>query len=223
VACIEAGELLLRGGTGFLGYWNKPDKTAESADRDGWFAAGDAVRRTERGEIVFLDRVEHLVKLASGHPYPPQFIETRLRFSPFIKDVMVLGDETPALGGRADQHRHGCGRALGRGASRIAFSTFTDLSQTARGPRRGARRDRASTACCRGLARRALRQLPEGTGRRRGRADAHAQAAPRVPASSATARSSRACTRVRTTSCKIDITVTYQDGRKGELRAQVRL
>ncbi|WP_291087841.1 AMP-binding protein, partial [Hydrogenophaga sp.] len=89
----DNGELLLRGGTGFLGYWGKPEKTA-TIQRDGWYVSGDAVRKTERGELVYLDRVEHLVKLASGHPYPPQFIETRLRFSPFIKDVMVLGDAT---------------------------------------------------------------------------------------------------------------------------------
>ena len=73
------------------GYWGKLDKTA-SIQRDGWYVSGDAVRKTESGELVYLDRVEHLVKLASGHSYPPQFIETRLRFSPFIKDVMVLGD-----------------------------------------------------------------------------------------------------------------------------------
>ncbi len=127
-ARIESGgELLLRGGTGFLGYWHKPDKTA-ALDRDGWFASGDAVRRTERGEIVFLDRVEHLVKLASGHPYPPQFIETRLRFSPFIKDVMVLGDATRPWVGALINIDMGVASRWAE-ERRIAFSTFTDLSQ----------------------------------------------------------------------------------------------
>jgi len=121
------GELLLRGGTGFLGYWNKPEKTA-ALDRDGWFASGDAVRATERGEIVFLDRVEHLVKLAGGHAYPPQFIETRLRFSPFIKDVMVLGDATrPWVGALVNIDMGVASRWAEE--RRIAFSTFTDLSQ----------------------------------------------------------------------------------------------
>ena len=121
------GELLLRGGTGFLGYWHRPEKTA-ALDRDGWFATGDAVRLTERGELVFLDRIEHLVRLASGHPYPPQFIETRLRFSPFIKDVMVLGDATrPWVGALVNIDME----VVSRWAEerRIAFSTFTDLSQ----------------------------------------------------------------------------------------------
>jgi len=51
-----SGELLLRGGTGFLGYWNKPEKTA-ALDRDGWFASGDAVRITERGATRGDDKV----------------------------------------------------------------------------------------------------------------------------------------------------------------------
>jgi long-chain acyl-CoA synthetase len=123
----DSGELLLRGGTGFLGYWNKPEKTA-ALDRDGWFASGDAVRFSERGEIVFLDRVEHLVKLSSGHAYPPQFIETRLRFSPFIKDVMVLGDATrPWVAALVNIDMGVASRWAEE--RRIAFSTFTDLSQ----------------------------------------------------------------------------------------------
>jgi len=123
----DNGELLLRGGTGFLGYWGKPDKTA-SIQRDGWYVSGDAVRKTERGELVYLDRVEHLVKLASGHSYPPQFIETRLRFSPFIKDVMVLGDTTrPWVGALINIDMAVTSRWAEE--RRIAFSTFTDLSQ----------------------------------------------------------------------------------------------
>ena len=123
----DNGELLLRGGTGFLGYWGKPDKTA-SIQRDGWYVSGDAVRKTERGELVYLDRVEHLVNLASGHPYPPQFIETRLRFSPFIKDVMVLGDATrPWVGALINIDMAVTSRWAEE--RRIAFSTFTDLSQ----------------------------------------------------------------------------------------------
>lgn len=123
----SSGELLLRGGTGFLGYWNKPDKTA-ALDRDGWFVSGDAVQRTSSGELVFLDRIEHLVKLANGHSYPPQFIETRLRFSPFIKDVMVLGDAARPWVGALINIDMGVASRWAE-ERRIAFSTFTDLSQ----------------------------------------------------------------------------------------------
>jgi long-chain acyl-CoA synthetase len=71
---------------------------------------------------------QHLVKLASGHPYPPQFIETRLRFSPFIKDVMVLGDATRPWVGALINIDMGVAARWAE-ERRIAFSTFTDLSQ----------------------------------------------------------------------------------------------
>lgn len=124
----DGGELEVRGGSGFSGYWGKPDKTAERLNGD-WYRTGDAIALSADGtELVYLDRVEHLSRLADGHTYPKQFIESRLRFSPYIKEVMVLGDE-----------RHGFVSALvnidievfARWAERegIAFTTFTDLSQ----------------------------------------------------------------------------------------------
>jgi long-chain acyl-CoA synthetase len=122
------GELQVRGGSGFGGYYGKPDKTAEALTEDGWYASGDAVSMTDDGELVFYDRVKDMRRLANGHSYPPQFIETRLRYSPFIKDLMTLGDETRDFVGaliNIDME------VLGRWAeeNNISFSTYTDLSQ----------------------------------------------------------------------------------------------
>ena len=85
---------------------------------------------TDTGELVFLERLEDLRVLRSGHSFPPQFIETRLRFSPFIKDIMTLGDES---------RDHICALinidmgVVSRWAEdrNLGFSTFTDLSQMA--------------------------------------------------------------------------------------------
>jgi len=123
----DAGELMVRGGSGFVGYHGKPDKTAEALDGD-WYLTGDAVSQTERGELVFLERVKDMRRLRSGHSFPPQFIETRLRFSPFIKDLMTLGDDRRdyvAALINIDME------VVGRWAEErnIGFSTFTDLSQ----------------------------------------------------------------------------------------------
>jgi long-chain acyl-CoA synthetase len=125
----DQGELQVKGGSGFVGYHGKPDKTAEALDGE-WYRTGDAVSQTERGELVFLERVKDMRRLRTGHTYPPQFIETRLRFSPFIKDLMTLGDE---------QHDYVSAlinidmQVVGRWAEErnIGFSTFTDLSQRA--------------------------------------------------------------------------------------------
>jgi long-chain acyl-CoA synthetase len=83
---------------------------------------------TSSGELVFLERIDDLAKLSSGQSYPPQFIETRLRFSPFIKDIMTLGDTSRDYIGAlinidmAVVSRWAEERKLG-------YSTFADLSQ----------------------------------------------------------------------------------------------
>ncbi|WP_235580361.1 long-chain fatty acid--CoA ligase [Rhizobacter sp. Root404] len=123
----DEGELQLRAGLGFAGYWNRPDKTAEKFDGE-WFRTGDAVSRTPAGALVYYDRLEHMSALTTGERYPKQYIEIRLRFSPYIKEVLVIGDA-----------RHGFVTALvniddvvfARWAEQrnLGFTTFTDLSQ----------------------------------------------------------------------------------------------
>lgn len=122
------GELQVRGGSGFGGYHGKPDKTAEALTEDGWYATGDAVSMTDDGELLFFDRVKDMRRLANGHSYPPQFIETRLRYSPFIKDLMTLGGEA---GNFVSALINIDMEVLGRWAeeNKISFSTYTDLSQ----------------------------------------------------------------------------------------------
>lgn len=123
----QEGELLVKGGSGFAGYYKNPKASAKRMI-DGYYATGDAVYMTNKNEMVYLDRLEDMRKLSAGHTYPPQFIENRLRFSPFIKEVMTLGDETKAfvaaminidistIGPWAEQRT-------------IGYTTFTDLSQ----------------------------------------------------------------------------------------------
>jgi long-chain acyl-CoA synthetase len=123
----EQGELQLRGGAGFSGYWMRPEKTAEKFDGD-WFRTGDAIGCSPESEFIYYDRLEHMSRLRGGAQYPKQFIEVRLRFSPYIKEVMVIGDD-----------RHDFVTALvnidevvfSRWAEQrsIGFTTFADLSQ----------------------------------------------------------------------------------------------
>jgi long-chain acyl-CoA synthetase len=123
----ENGELLVRGGIGFAGYYKNPDATKAKL-LDGWYRTGDAVHITDNGELVYLDRVEDMRQLSTGHRYPPSFIENRLRFSRFIKDAMTLGDETkPFVAALININA----TTLGRWAEQhgIAFTAFADLSQ----------------------------------------------------------------------------------------------
>jgi len=121
------GELQVSGASPFQGYWRRPGSVEEKV-QDGWYHTGDAVTQTRRGELVFLDRMADLRQLRGGATFAPQFVETRLRFSPFIKDVMSVGDATRdfvAALVNIDMV------VLSRWAEeqRIGFSTFTDLSQ----------------------------------------------------------------------------------------------
>jgi long-chain acyl-CoA synthetase len=123
----KEGELQIRGGTHFRGYYRRPDASAEKVI-DGWFRTGDAVTRSKRDELVFLERMSDLRRLASGESFPPQFVETRLRFSPFIKDIMTVGDATREFVValiNIDMN------VVSRWAEEknLSFSTFTDLSQ----------------------------------------------------------------------------------------------
>jgi len=121
------GELLVKGGSGFSGYYKNPEASAKRMV-DGYYATGDAVYMTDKHEMVYLDRLEDMRKLSSGHSYPPQFIENRLRFSPFIKEVMTLGDADKAFVAAMINIDIG---TIGPWAEQrtIAYTTFTDLSQ----------------------------------------------------------------------------------------------
>lgn len=125
----DEGELLIRGGSSFQGYYKKPDSVTQRV-QEGWYRTGDAVSVTDSGELVFLERLDDLRQLRSGERFPPQFIETRLRFSPFIKDIMTLGDETRDYIGALINIDMS---VVSRWAEdrNISFSTFTDLSQKA--------------------------------------------------------------------------------------------
>jgi long-chain acyl-CoA synthetase len=76
------------------GYLKNEAATAELGRAEDGFCTGDAVRLDEHRQLTFLDRLKDLRKLRTGQPFPPQFIENSLRASPFIRDVMVLGDES---------------------------------------------------------------------------------------------------------------------------------
>ncbi|MFT3819114.1 MAG: AMP-binding protein [Rubrivivax sp.] len=126
-ALTAEGELLVKGGSGVSPYLNAPEQTAAGMDGD-WHRSGDAVRLDAQGELIYLDRVKYLKRLRSGHRFPPQFIENQLRASPYVRDALVLGDESRehvAVLVNIDE------TVVSRFAEMhgIAWRTFTDLSQ----------------------------------------------------------------------------------------------
>jgi long-chain acyl-CoA synthetase len=127
VKITDHGELIYRQPGVFVGYYKDPAKTAEVL-KDGWFCSGDSCFIKEDGHVVFVDRVEDLVELASGGRLAPQLIESRLRFSPYIKDAWVFaGPKREYASAIIIINYANVGRWAGQ--RRVAYNTFTELSQ----------------------------------------------------------------------------------------------
>lgn len=90
VRIAEDGEILFKSESVFAGYFNDDAATAEIL-RDGWLHSGDAGYREPDGHLVVLGRVSEVVYTAANERYVPNYIENRLKFSPYIKDAAVLG------------------------------------------------------------------------------------------------------------------------------------
>jgi long-chain acyl-CoA synthetase len=127
VNVTEEGELIYRQAGMFLGYFKDPAKTAEAL-KDGWFHSGDNVFVREDGQMVFVDRVNDLIRLTGGDTLAPQLVESRLRFSPYIKDAWVFaGPQRSYASAIIAIHYHNVGRWAGQ--RKVAYSNFAELSQ----------------------------------------------------------------------------------------------
>ena len=127
VRVTDAGELLVRSDCMFSGYLNNPEKTS-AALIDGWLHTGDAVNINDKGHLIFLDRLVDMGELRTGAKYAPQYIEGRLRFSPYIKDAMVVGGkDKDFVSAIINMDFAMVGKWAER--NRIPYTTFVDLSQ----------------------------------------------------------------------------------------------
>jgi long-chain acyl-CoA synthetase len=91
------GEILLKGDFLFMGYFNKPERTAETIDQDGWLHTGDVGTLDEEGFLRITDRMKDIIITAGGKNVTPSEIENQLKFSPYISDAVVIGDKRPYL------------------------------------------------------------------------------------------------------------------------------
>jgi long-chain acyl-CoA synthetase len=89
----ENGELQVKGPGVFVGYYKQDDVTAETKTPDGWLKTGDAAVISPQGQLAIIDRAKDVGRLADGTPFAPQFIENKLKFSPFIREAVAFGDQ----------------------------------------------------------------------------------------------------------------------------------
>jgi long-chain acyl-CoA synthetase len=93
----QTGEILVRGPNVFMGYLNLPEKTAETIDADGWLHTGDVGVVDEEGFFRITDRMKDIIITAGGKNITPSELENELKFSPYVTDAVVIGDQRPYL------------------------------------------------------------------------------------------------------------------------------
>jgi len=90
------GEVLLRGPHVFMGYYNQPEKTAETL-RDGWLHTGDVGCVDNEGYLKITDRMKDIIITAGGKNITPSELENQLKFSPYVSDAVVIGEKRKYL------------------------------------------------------------------------------------------------------------------------------
>ncbi len=129
VKIADRGEVLVRGPVIFKGYLKNDEATREVIDRDGWFRTGDAGFMDPRGHLVIIDRAKDVGALRDGTPFAPQFIENKLKFSPFIREAVAFGNEYPFVSAMIAIDLNTVGNWAERRG--IPYTSYLDLSQKA--------------------------------------------------------------------------------------------
>jgi long-chain acyl-CoA synthetase len=121
----DNGEVQVRSASVFHGYYKQDEATRDAMTEDGWLRTGDAGFIDRRGHLVIIDRARDVGKLADGTAYAPQFIENKLKFSPFIAEVVAFGDARPFVAAIVAIDPTTVGNWAER--NNLAYTSFQDL------------------------------------------------------------------------------------------------
>jgi long-chain acyl-CoA synthetase len=128
VKIADDQEVLVASPSIFMGYFKDQKETAGTLI-DGWLHTGDAGYFDADGHLVIIGRKHEIMRTKEGEAFSPDFIETRLKFSPFIKEAVIFGEEMSYITAIININMETVGDwAEDR---QIAYTTYTDLSQQA--------------------------------------------------------------------------------------------
>jgi len=119
-------EVLVSSKSNFVGYYENPEATAEAL-KEGWFHTGDAGYYDDDGHLLIIGRKEDIMRTQEGEAFSPDFIETRLKFSPYIKEAVIWGEGQPYLTAFVNIDFGNVGNWAEE--RKIPYTTYTDLSQ----------------------------------------------------------------------------------------------
>ena len=126
VRISDGGEILSRSPAVFVGYYKNPEATARTL-RDGWLHSGDAGILDRDGQLVVVDRMKDVLTLADGSKFSPQLMENKLKFSPYVREAVVVGKDRPCVTALLNIDYGNVGKWAETRA--IAYTTYTDLAQ----------------------------------------------------------------------------------------------
>lgn len=125
IAISPDGEILSRSPSVFRGYYKNDEATAETV-KDGWLHSGDAGHFTDDGHLVVIDRIKDVMQMSDRTMFSPQFIENKLKFSPYIKEAVVIGDQRKFITAIVNIDMEIVGKWAEK--NRTSYTTYTDLS-----------------------------------------------------------------------------------------------
>ncbi len=121
------GEIQVKHDGVFSGYWNKPDKTAETFTPDGWLMTGDVGEWVDGTHVRIIDRIKHIIITSGGKNISPSEIENSLKTSPYVNEAMVIGEGRKYLTALIGIELDTVGDwALRRG---LTYTTYRDLAE----------------------------------------------------------------------------------------------
>lgn len=122
----EKGEILSKSDSVCAGYYKRPEDTDELL-KDGWMHSGDAGYLDKDGHLVVIDRVSDVMYNKEGEMFSPMFLENKLKFSPFVKEAVIWGDQKDYISAFINVDPVTTGKwAEDQG---ISYTTYMDLSQ----------------------------------------------------------------------------------------------
>ena len=121
-----SGEILVKSPAIFSGYYQSPEATAEAFE-DGWLRTGDAGYLDPDGQLIVIDRAKDVMTLHDGTKFSPQFIENKLKFSPYVKEAVVFGGDWPYVTAMINIDFANVGKWAER--RQTSYTTYTDLAQ----------------------------------------------------------------------------------------------
>jgi long-chain acyl-CoA synthetase len=122
-----SGEIQTKHDGVFKGYWNKPDRTAETFTPDGWLMTGDVGEWVDGTHVRIVDRIKHIIITSGGKNISPSEIENSLKTSPYVNEAMVVGEGRKYLTALIGIELDTVGDwALRRG---LPYTTYRDLTE----------------------------------------------------------------------------------------------